>query len=201
MSYEFDVFVSYRRYGEWPTWVKEWFMPLFKHWLGEELGREPRIFVDYNIDEGVLWLPELARALSRSKVLVALWTPTYFGSKWCTSELAYMYAREEQCRLGTVQHTRGLIVPAALHDGDRFPQKAQDIQRADLQDCANVRIAKGSPTAEALSDRICSWAPKIARAIRGAPDFDPAWESLALDKFLDLFKRDDSEQTELPSLG
>src|SRR5579859_7464055 len=29
MPYEYDVFLSYRRYGEWPEWVKNVFTPLF----------------------------------------------------------------------------------------------------------------------------------------------------------------------------
>jgi hypothetical protein len=201
MSYEFDVFLSYSRYEEWPAWIKEHFMPLFQHWLGEELSRGPKIFVDYNMHQGVSWPHELARALSRSKVLVALWTPTYFSSTWCTSELACMYAREEQHRLKTTQYPCVLIIPATLHDGDRFPAKAAAIQMLDLKDCANVRMVKKSMTAAALSKKICLWAPTIAQAIRDAPPFDHSWESLTVDKFVDLFWQEHADQTRVPSLG
>jgi hypothetical protein len=55
MSYESDVFLSYRRHGEWPGWVRDIFMPLFSHWLGEELPRDAKVFVDYEIETGDSW--------------------------------------------------------------------------------------------------------------------------------------------------
>ena len=54
MPYEYDVFLSYRRYGEWPQWVNTVFRPLFDHWLGEEYpGVE--FFIDYEIETGDSW--------------------------------------------------------------------------------------------------------------------------------------------------
>ena len=201
MQYNYDVFVSYRRYEEWPRWVRDYFMPLFKHWLGEELGRSPEIFVDYDIKEGYSWPHKLAMALSTSKVMVALWTPTYFNSMWCKNDLAHMYAREVKCGYRTLKCSEGLIIPVALHDGERFPQKAREIQMANLQKYANVRIARNSKTAEELSRRICNWVPSVAHAIGKAPPFNPLWKSMALEEFLVLFTRDILEQRELPSLG
>src|SRR5262249_17868040 len=127
MPYCYDVFISYRRYNPYPQWVKERFMEMFDFYLAHELGRPPEIFIDYKIAEGDSWPHDLAYALARSKVLVALWTPLYFTSKWCTSELAHMHAREERCGFRHRGRPGGLIVPATLHDGDDFPPQAKII--------------------------------------------------------------------------
>lgn len=201
MSYGYDVFVSYRRHGEWPFWVKELFMPLFDHWLAEELGRKAAIFVDYNIDDGHSWPQELALSVSKSRAMVALLTPMYFASPWCREELALMFAREAQCGFRTKSRPEGLVVPAALHDGDRFPVAIKEIKCANLQKCANVRIAQNSPSAEELSRYIRDWAPCVAGAINCAPDYDHRWLDIASEKFRELFAMNLSKQIELPTLG
>jgi hypothetical protein len=61
MPYEHDVFLSYRRHGEWPPWVRSIFGPMFRHWLGEELPGV-RIFIDE--DSGAH--SELPKLLCRS---------------------------------------------------------------------------------------------------------------------------------------
>ena len=201
MSYEFDVFISYRRHGEWPIWVRELFMPLLSHWLGEELGREPKVFVDYEIRKGDAWPHELAYALSKSRVLVALWTPTYFNSKWCKSELAHMWTRETQCGFRTKDNPKGLIFPASLHDGDNFPKDAKVIQYAELQQCSNVRIAKGSVIQEELDRRIREWMPDVARGIGYSPEFEESWSDLAFETMISLFHGKAVEQRTVPRLG
>ena len=201
MSYLYDVFISYRRYGRWSEWVRERFMEIFDLYLAEELGCPPNIYIDDKIAEGNAWPHDLARALARSKVLVALWTPLYFNSRWCISELAHMHAREQQCGFRNREHPEGLIVPATLHDGDDFPSQAKIIQMADLRDCAKPWAVRDGQVIQDLAQRICAWTPQVARAIRHAPAFDPTWQDLAFDSFMDLFAKMALEQTILPSLG
>ena len=201
MSYQYHVFLSYRRYGEWPQWVKLIFLPLFKHWLGEELGEEAHVFFDQEIEKGSAWPYELAGALAHARVLVPLWSRQYFNSDWCKSELAHMFIREKQFEFRTAKRPGGLIVPALIHDGDDIPHYAQGITPALLQDCANVRVAKNSRTEEELSARIRGWAPDIVKAIRHAPRYDPQWEEVAVDEMLDLFSVPPPRQGNPPSLG
>lgn len=203
MSYEYHVFLSYRRHGEWTRWVGEKFLPLFLHWLGEELGENAQIFFDQKfIEAGIVWPHELAFALARSRVLVPLLSRQYFNSEWCKAELAHMCAREDMCFTNAVRLSRGLIVPAVLHDGDDFPKNVCAITPTYLQDCANVRLAKDSPTEEELSKRIRdSLVPNVARAIQRAPHYDPSWEALTASNFLELFNRPTPKQKSLPSLG
>lgn len=201
MSYEWDVFISYRRRGEWPKWVHDIFIPLLDHWLGEELGRDPEIFVDQRMESGSAWPYDLARAHGTSRVLIALWSKQYFNSAWCVTELSLMREREVHCGLGTVAQPGGLVVPASIHDGDSFPADARIITYRELQEYTNVRLAQNSPTEERLSDSIRDWAPDIARAIDRAPAFDPAWTGLAANAFMVRFSTPAAQQTQVPSLG
>ena len=50
MGYKNDIFISYSRHYEWPKWVKYYFIPALRHWLCEDLGKEPEIFFDEMID-------------------------------------------------------------------------------------------------------------------------------------------------------
>lgn len=201
MEYKYEVFISYRRRGEWPQWVKEQFLPLFEHWLGSELGEDCRIYIDQNMEKGVSWPYDLASALSCSKVLVPLWSKEYFYSKWCKAELAHMLAREKKCKFRTPLNPGGLIVPAVIYDGDDIPNCISHISYLGIQDCTNIRMHKDSKTAEELSLKIKTWVPSIANAINLAPPYNSEWGNLTSDEFLQLFKSSKPKQSQLPSLG
>lgn len=201
MAYEFDVFLSYRRHGEWPAWVNDVFRPLLYHWLGEELGSEPHIFVDRDIETGDSWPARLGHAIGHSRALVPLFSRQYFSSPWCQRELGLMFARESRCNLRTSEWPHGLIVPAHIHDGQDFPQRVKGIQGAQLQPYTNVRLARGSQTEELLSDEIRKWVPDIANTVRRAPEYDPSWATLAVQSFMDEFASPIPVQRVPPSLG
>lgn len=202
LPYEYDVFLSYRRHGEWPIWIKEHFRPIFETYLSEELGREARIFFDTSIESGSSWPEHLALAHARSAVLVPLWSKSYFTSPWCIAELALMYARERSCGYRTTSRNDVLILPASIHDGRDFPASAQQIQWCKLNNYANVRLNRHGPVAEALTEAIKAWVPKIGQAIENAPSScDPLWHRLSLDKFIPLFERKFSSQLCVPTIG
>ncbi len=200
MPYEYDAFLSYRRHGEWPQWVQSIFYPLFAHWLGEELPGV-KIFIDYNIETGASWPQRLGLALSQSRVLVPLFSRQYFSSPWCQLELSLMFAREASCGFRTAERPGGLVVPAHIHDGENFPQRAREIQAAKLQPYTNVRLARGSATEEQLSERILQWVPDIAAAIKASPPHDSAWIRLNVDEFVRRFTGGDATQAVPPNLG
>jgi hypothetical protein len=88
MAYRWDVFLSYRRFHEWPRWVNDHFLPLFRFYPGEELGRDALVFVDTEeIQSGSFWPLSLAECVAESQVLVCLWSRLYFTSSWCAAEL------------------------------------------------------------------------------------------------------------------
>ena len=201
MSYKYDIFISYRRHGEWPDWVKEKFLPIFYHWIGEELGRDVRIFFDQNVESGTSWPNELAYALAHSKVLVPLWSRQYFNSNWCKAELSHMLMREKECGFRTPNKPTGLIIPATIHDGQDLPKVIRSISYEQLQECTNIRMAKNSSTEEELSRKICRWAPSIVKAICEVPPHDLNWASMTYEDFSGLYETSESKQYELPSLG
>jgi hypothetical protein len=201
MAYRWDVFLSYRRCDLWPEWVRDHFLPLLTHYLGEELGRDARVFVDTDVIEtGSAWPLRLAEGLSESRAMVCLWSKQYFNSPWCLAELAHMRARETACGFATPANPECLIVPAVLHDGDDFPHEVKHIQSRDFKAVSNVRIARGSLRDEQLGDTVRSWAPDVMKAVLRAPEFDPQWRSLAADRLMEMYRRA-SEQKTLPSLG
>ncbi len=206
MSYEYDVFISYRRHGQWPRWVEDIFLPDFIHLLGEELGRDAKIFVDYkNIESGTYWDKSLIHSLSHSRILVPLWSPQYFTSDWCKFELAHMLVRQNLCGFGSVQNFQSLIVPATIHDGDKVPKLIRCIQRNSLNDYAIHCLPQKSVVRVKLYKNLLLWAPEIVTAINNSPDHDPVWESLVEEdervaEIISKLASDNPKQNKVPSL-
>lgn len=199
MSYEFAVFISYSRQGQWPQWVGEFFLPIFKHYLQEEVDPPAEVFIDKEMREGHDWRIDLKDKLTASKVLVPLWSPSYFRSKWCLNELALMAAREKKAGFGTKANSRRLILPAVIH-GRSFPREASRIQSRDLSKFANIRTAKGGVTEERLADEVRAWVPSVNEAIQAAPPFDPAWTDLNPEETSKLFQSTTKAQKRQPQL-
>lgn len=182
-GYEYEVFISYRRSGDWPRWVKERFFHRLNHELSNEY-ETPAIFVDQNLKPGVSWEHEIARKLLRSKVLVPLFSKQYFESEWCRKEFAHMLAREKRCGFGTSHNPERLIVPVIIHDGKSLLKVARDIQSVDLRPCIAIHAPDNSQIMLDLEIAIRDWAKGVVAAIDRAPDFDPAWETLDAGPFL-----------------
>jgi hypothetical protein len=193
-GYRWDVFLSFRRWQEWPAWIEAHFEPLFRHYLGEELGDEPRVFIDWDWRQRRPgdWPRELGVALSRSRVLVPLLSRLYFRSPWCSAEYDLLHLRERA-------FGQALIVPAVIHDGRDFPEHAVRTSSVELSRYTNPRLAPRSPKAEALADKIAEWVPLVVQAIRGAPEHDPTWEQAHVDKMDAAF--DESRQRNIPPWG
>ncbi len=87
-AYVFDVFMSYKRSHPSGTWVRERLYKDFTGYLGEELGRDARVFFDQrDIQAGEHWVTKLDWALNVSKVLVAVCSARYFfDSEYCRKE-------------------------------------------------------------------------------------------------------------------
>ncbi len=198
MGYRHDIFISYRRDSETLAWIQEHFLPLLKHRVGQELGRQPDVYVDTRLESGSTWPVDLARALGGSRILISLWSRNYLSSDWCTAELSLMLERERQTGLRTVDNPYGLIVPAFIHDGQTFPAELSHIQYFEIQYMYNPRMARNSPRAEALDAELAQQAPAIARCIDLAPAWSPAWSQAAAQEFFGRLNRQAAEQTTLP---
>jgi hypothetical protein len=199
MAYKYDIFISYKRHPETLGWIKKNFEPLLEHRVGLALGDDPTIYVHevkQQIPAGAIWPQFLGEELGASRVLVALWTKTFFNSVWCTKEMSLMLGREGGRAAGI---KFALVIPTIIHDGDDFPKTLNFVQSMDIKSCYNTRMREDSARAEELSDLIDVHAVGIAEAIRHAPNWNPAWPQEAADAFfVEFYKAESPIQTEAP---
>jgi TIR domain len=198
MAYQYDIFISYRRHDETRAWIADHFVPLLELRLGQEIDRKPLLYVDTQLESGASWPPLLAQALGGSRILLALWSGNYLSSVWCTQELSHMLDREKQAGLRTAAHPYGLIVPAFIHDGDKFPPELSHIEHFEIQKCFNVRMARNSPRAEQLDDALTAQAPAIAHCIESAPPWQSDWAIEAAEALFQQFYHQASPQADVP---
>ena len=197
MSYEWDVFLSYRRADDWPRFVDKIFLPMLRRELSDALGRQAKIFHDMRIETGGDWPQGLAVAHATSKILICLWSRQYFSSDWCREELGQMLARREA--VGGVP-LPPLIVSAVIHDGSHIPRELNSIQRLEIKDYASPDLADHSQRWEELAFQVRRLAEHASTAVEQAPPFDAQWTGLTVGKFQALFAAKQA-QWAVPSLG
>lgn len=179
MSYEYDVFFSYKHSPKslhWHCEVKD----CLEEWLTQALGGKPsRVFMDKEaIATGDRWRRSLQHAIQHSKCLVAIWSPAYFQSPYCLSEWQAFQKREEICNLGV----QGLVAPIRYHDGEFFPQAAKEIQMTDFRKHTSLLPAYwDTRDAVVLGEKIRVFAESVARIVNSAPPFDSNWPAELLD--------------------
>lgn len=202
MNYTYDIFISYKRNPEADQWIKEHFEPLLAHSVELELGYPPKIFRDNRLAEGGSWPVDLGRALGSSKVLVSLWTKTYFHSEWCVREMATMLEREQEIGYRSDAVPNVLVLPSVLHDCDPLPNEVAHIQYGVLRSFFNVRMRRDSTKAELLADALTEAAPAIARAIEQAPPWQAAWPARTAEQFmLQFYKGKPPRQENVPGFA
>ncbi|MEI7695764.1 MAG: toll/interleukin-1 receptor domain-containing protein [Chlorobium sp.] len=167
MSYEYDVFFSYKRDPQSDDWhlnVKD----KLSYWLRMELNQPAvRIFFDTEeIRTGTRWRNKLSEALKRSKCLICVWSPAYFQSRWCVSEWLTFQLRESR-------YSCELVAPASYHDGIHFPKEAQEIQKSDFSDYTSTLPGfwRTEMAVEFENQRLKAFARDVASLIRNAPPY------------------------------
>jgi hypothetical protein len=199
MPYKHDIFISYRRDEETRAWLNKHFIPLLKHRLKMELGIEPSIYTDQQLEIGSSWPVALGDEIASSKILIALWTKTYLNSEWCACELSHMLEREIRYGLRQAQNMDGLVVPIIVHDGETLPAPLSIGQKLEIQDCFNSRMSIDSPKAEKLAENLSTAASGIAKLIVNAPGWEEQWNIIAKNNFFQLYyKNENPQQKELP---
>jgi hypothetical protein len=199
MSYKYDIFISYRRDEETRNWLNKHFIPLLKHRLKLELGNEPTIYTDQQLEVGTTWPVALGNEISSSKILIALWTKTYLNSEWCTCEISHMLERETILGYRDAQNLNGLVIPIVVHDGETLPRALAIGQTLEIQDCFNPRMSVDSAKAEKLADSLSAAAVGIANLIKNAPAWQQQWNIVAKNNFYQLYyKNSDPNQINPP---
>jgi hypothetical protein len=176
-NYEYDVFISYRRIDPVRGWVHNHFFPLLKMWLQESFPprRCPIVFIDQEIETGAQWADELRYALLRSRCLVCVWSPSYFGQDWCLAEWLSMRGREIMLQKRIDSRLR-LVYPVKFNDGDSFPPDAQAAQYMDLSqfNSPHPNFKDTLPYID-FDRRMQEVARKIADMVLAAPAWEPDW--------------------------
>jgi TIR domain len=189
MSYDYDVFVSYRRAGNARKWVKNHFVPTLEDCLAYELISPPRVFADSQLESGTTWPPDLGQKLGASRMLISLWSKEYLNSKWCSMELAHMLAREKELGFRTAEKPGGLIAIAVIHGDEELPKPLGAIQTFQIRDYFNTRMRVDSELAEQLEKALRAEAPTLAKIISLAPEFQVNWSANAAQEFYDAFNQ------------
>src|SRR5215213_2440942 len=115
-DYAYDIFISYPHEEKHRMWVNDIFLEQFSFFLNQAMPVEPKIYVDREWNTpGITWSLMIKNALARSKVLIPIWSPTYFRQPWCRAECAIMHYREEQLQFRNLHNPHGLILPIKLH--------------------------------------------------------------------------------------
>jgi hypothetical protein len=175
VGYEYDVFISYSRHPPVSEWVGNHFHSLVKQWLGEaDLGFAPTVFIDTEIHTGSEWPMALRNALMRSRLLIPVWSPSYFRSAWCMAELRTMQARERMCALRSAQNPHGLIFPVRFNNG--VPADLVGIQHRDLSPY-NYNQQSFADTARFLDlvSEIQDLAAELVRHLPLVPEWNEEW--------------------------
>ncbi|MFF9602505.1 TIR domain-containing protein [Streptomyces sp. NPDC014684] len=176
MDYEWDVFISYCHSGHVKGWVINHFRHELKLSLEDELPRDPRIFIDLEIQVGSQWPDRLADALSKSRCLVPIWSPPYFRSEWCMAEWVSMRKREELMRSASNQPPI-LIYPIIFSDGDHFPEEAKNTQHfRNLSEYGyDGEQFRDTPDYLAFQKEMRGVAKTIAEGLQHSPEWQEGW--------------------------
>ena len=182
-TYKYDVFISYPHEPDHHTWVHKYFLPKFRLYLRQDLGYDPQIYVDDDrLAPGATWPVNLKKALSRTRVLIPVWSIDYFISNWCKAECSVMLYREKalKMRTGEGDDDGGLILPVRLFDGKGYPEFAQKIHSLDCNDFNNIAgNFEQTPNYFELVNVIKKWTPKVADRIRRSPEWSAEWTTEA----------------------
>jgi hypothetical protein len=181
-GYEFDIFISYRRNGNVAQWVQNHFEPRLRECLTDELPNDPQIFLDKNMEVGARWPDELARALHRSQLLLAVWSPPYFTSRWCLAEWRTMLRRQELLRIDS---SRGLVYPIRFSDGDTFPPEARNVLQETSFKEWRLPYPQFAESQKYLDfhQAVVALAERLATRLANPPPWRPDWPILRPDPY------------------
>jgi len=173
MSYQWDIFISYRRVPLVAHWTHKVFVPTLRGWLPQFHAPAPRIFVDVDQDPtlagigpGTPWVPALETALQRSRCLVPVLSGEYFESEWCVTEFQTMF--ERQTKTGAV-----IILPIRFADGDFYSAEAKALQQIDLERFNTYQ--RQSQVSQAFVREVHKLCKRLHVCLAGVPPWDPDW--------------------------
>jgi len=175
-GYEYDIFISYSRFGSAQRWLLNHFYSKLKDCLADEIAPAPRIYVDREMARGEHWPSSLQRALLHSKIMLQVLHPPYFQSKWCMAE--WMSMRERQSRLGlaSIDVPQGLIYSVLYGDSETFPIEAREVSWVDFKDFANPDMAfQKTEKFGSFHWKVRDLARDLVELLKQVPEWQPDW--------------------------
>ena len=166
MATKFDVFVSYRHAPDIGDWMAI-FHTTLETWIQRETTIQANVFRDKpSIAAGDEWSEAIKTALSTSRILIAVLTPTYFTSKWCVAEWRTIEQKE-----ATHESARNqLIIPVKFSNGHHYPdfvRKRQfDDELTDFRVVNNPIIPPKSERHALLVEKVKALAVLVAERLQ-----------------------------------
>lgn len=201
-GYEYDVFLSYSHSQHWPKWVEGHFLPVIRHWISAELGRDVTIFYDRDgVGAGEEWPDRLERALAASRTMITLWSRNYFRSEWCTRELSAHLKRAHY--LGRRGLSGNLVFPVAIHDSAAkdLPELVRTMHVKKVQNYADPFAHKDGPLVSELSRELRTFSEKAAHEIDTLPAETFAWPLRDYSDYHHRLRLPPQDPSSPPSLG
>jgi hypothetical protein len=135
MTYEHEIFISYRRAPMVGGWVQKHFYRRLEARVNEIAPNDVRIFCDVNMTEGVNLSEELKHNIRYSALLVSVWSANYFRSAWCMAEWQSFRQREAMLGMFSSANRSGLVYPIRYADGEHFhPDASLALSRKDFSE-------------------------------------------------------------------
>ena len=125
MTYEHDIFVSYRRTPTVGLWVQRHLVPRLQARLDDVAPSPVRVFFDAKMSDGVNLPAELKRTIAGSGILLSVWSADYFRSSWCMAEWQSFREREKQLGYFSSTNPKSLVYPVRYADGSSFHPDAK----------------------------------------------------------------------------
>jgi hypothetical protein len=175
-DYLYDVYISYSHDPHITSWLRELFLPVLQINLTFEFPRQVNVFMDFQeLRLGETFRAELAEAINRSRICIALLTPRYFTSEWCLIEFESFLRRS---RLSGVKNA--LVLPVKLSGGDHFPSIVRHIQMVDFSEFF-ISSPSFRSSAKYLDFELATrdLARQASRMIEKAPPFDSNWQTVS----------------------
>lgn len=182
MSYQYDVFLSYRR-GERllpggdisiaaeGRWVHQVFLDSFRESLVHAYPKAS-VITDKDLIVGKEWDPQLRDWHRRSRCMVAVWSPMYFRSEYCRSEWRSMRARERLLPGGVGKPS--LVVPISFKGTDAWFDSAAKARHFAIDFAwtsglwSRVKRSQHCLKWQKAMDELCL---RVAASIRAAPEW------------------------------
>jgi MinD-like ATPase involved in chromosome partitioning or flagellar assembly len=169
-DYKYDLYMSYARSELTTEWMEHHFVPVLSHWVELISGQRPSIFFDKAVlTAAAEWAEVQKQALSRSRLLIPVLSPSYFRSRWCRAE----FETFEQRNKGGYA---SLLIPVVISGGEAFPREVQKYQWADFRDeMVPLRQFASSPRYEQFHDKVKRLAQDVVDALGHVPSYNPGW--------------------------